>query len=360
MVHSVTYSRIEGLRFFLAALVVGQHLATFSQLHGRATPVTTMVGQGGDAAVMSFIMLSGFLTKIRYISLEGTLEFRTFLRRRIARIWPEYLPSLVCAGFLMSAWIAEHGQSSNPTPLTTWSAISQVTLLHAWPWIGIGPGWNGVTWSLSIEWLLYLTTPILLSLTRPLLQFDRHVIPAISFATIPLLEVQFHILPASLSLVGRCAASYLAGILCGCHFISSHQRRDSTRKLQLSGCAIVIAAMVLQFHLRASAVYLMSLGTLCLLLGLTESSIRFTGLQRQLWGVSYGIFLWHSLILGMIDLIFRDLRITSLNHDLALSLAVFLASTTVALLSKIFADEATKKVQVLTSRLRLTNGAGTP
>ena len=304
MVHSVTYSRIEGLRFFLAALVVGQHLATFSQLHGCATPVMTMVGQGGDAAVMSFIMLSGFLTKIRYISLERTLEFRTFPRRRIARIWPEYLPSLVCAGFLMSAWIAEHGQSSNPTPLTTWSAISQVTLLHAWPWIGIGPGWNGVTWSLSIEWLLYPTTPLLLSLTRPLLQFDRHVIPAISFATFPLLEVQF--------------------------------------------------------HLRASAVYLMSLGTLCLLLGLSESSTRFTGLQRQLWGVSYGIFLWHSLILGMIDLIFRDLRITSLNHDLALSVAVFLASTTVALLSKIFADEATKKVQVLTSRLRLTNGAGTP
>lgn len=110
---------LTGLRFFAALLVFLSHLRW-----EQVSPALYAFFQQGYVGVSFFFTLSGFVMAHSYSGriTGGTMNFRTFLLLRIARLWPlhiavalpfilnklhlgaEYLPKILANVFLLQSW----------------------------------------------------------------------------------------------------------------------------------------------------------------------------------------------------------------------------------------------------------------
>ena len=105
--------------------------------------------------VSFFFVLSGFILVYVYGELEG-VSARTFLRARIARIWPAHVAALLLLLLLVPAARPALDDASLGRLLTN------VALLQSWT--PTGEQWssfNGVSWSVSAELGFYLCFPLL-------------------------------------------------------------------------------------------------------------------------------------------------------------------------------------------------------
>ncbi|MGY1684717.1 acyltransferase family protein [Geodermatophilus sp. SYSU D00867] len=144
--HGVPRSRLPtltSLRFFAAGLVVLVHLQAI-------WPVSALAR--GQLGVSFFYLLSGFILAWAPSTTDNRARF---YRRRFARIYPTHvltwLIALVIVGPLTGVW---------STPL---GSVLSLPLVQAWvPKSSIAFAANGVTWSLSVEVLFYVTFPFLL------------------------------------------------------------------------------------------------------------------------------------------------------------------------------------------------------
>jgi peptidoglycan/LPS O-acetylase OafA/YrhL len=108
-----------------------------------------------------FFILSGFVIGLTYSdSVSTAAGIFTFLRRRIARIYPLYLLTLLA--FMAPALF---GFSRNPDKWTTASILSDVLLVKNWPVPSQLP-FNFPAWSISVEWAMYLAFPLIMVLYR--------------------------------------------------------------------------------------------------------------------------------------------------------------------------------------------------
>ncbi|MFD5466975.1 acyltransferase family protein [Kitasatospora sp. NPDC127059] len=137
---------LTGLRFIAAAAVVAQH-SSLIWSHGHGENATLL--RLGFAAVTFFFLLSGFLLTWAW---RPDQPVRVFWRRRLARIMPTHLATLL-AGVLL---LAAAGQA---VPLRAW--LPNALLLQTWPpdFDLLDPGVNGVSWSLCCDLAFYLLFP---------------------------------------------------------------------------------------------------------------------------------------------------------------------------------------------------------
>jgi peptidoglycan/LPS O-acetylase OafA/YrhL len=138
------------MRGIAASLVVVYHL------HYRA-------GQSWNARgylwVDFFFILSGFILAYVY---GGDLargvaadRYRWFLGKRLARIYPLHLATLLVALALGLGAHIHHFRSP------THSIVTNALLVHAWGFEH-QLTWNAVSWSISAEWGFYLVFPLLI------------------------------------------------------------------------------------------------------------------------------------------------------------------------------------------------------
>jgi exopolysaccharide production protein ExoZ len=154
---------IEGLRGYAVLLVFLVHHHT---LFGEYLPAHTWLLQLsrfgetiGHSGVDLFFVLSGFLI---YGSLiQRATTYKTFLIRRVRRIYPTFL-FVFCLYVLLSHLIPS--VSKVPTSVTGESAYLAANLLLLPGIFPIQPLIT-VTWSLSYEFLFYLSIPLVISLT---------------------------------------------------------------------------------------------------------------------------------------------------------------------------------------------------
>lgn len=155
---------LTGLRLFAAVWVVLFH---FRPLLGQAAPDASSalapVLNSGAQGVDLFFILSGFVLAWNYLDRMGpswsTRDTVHFLWMRLARVWPVYLVTL----HLAALWIiftlnVGHVPAENADTLTATSYIRQLFLVQLWfqPYFD-GSSWDGPAWSISAEWLAYLT-----------------------------------------------------------------------------------------------------------------------------------------------------------------------------------------------------------
>lgn len=148
---------LTGLRWMAAVLVFGLHVNNFGYFGGTAGHIVTWAFGAGATGVSFFFVLSGFV--LTWSARPGD-RAPAFWRRRIARIYPVHLATLVVA-FLL-AFTPAH----LPKP-TAGQALANALLLHSWwqPW------WqtlDPVSWSLACEAFFYAAFPLLLLLLRRL------------------------------------------------------------------------------------------------------------------------------------------------------------------------------------------------
>ncbi|MBY8840258.1 acyltransferase [Streptomyces sp. SP2-10] len=148
---------LTGLRWMAALLVFGLHVNNFGYFGGTGGRLVNWGFGPGATGVSFFFVLSGFVLTWSARPHDRVLAF---WRRRIARIYPVHLVSLVVA--FVVAYMLLH--QPRPTPK---QALANALLLHAWwqPW------WqtlNPVSWSLACEAFFYAAFPLLILLLRRL------------------------------------------------------------------------------------------------------------------------------------------------------------------------------------------------
>jgi peptidoglycan/LPS O-acetylase OafA/YrhL len=147
---------LHGMRFVAALLVFAFHGAiSFIFSDQTVGGIYIWLTSGASAAVAFFFVLSGFVLTWSYRPSDTTPRF---LRRRLMRILPVHVVTWAIAIVSLIAFGAEVG---------FWQSVSNLFLVQAWiPDNSYLDSANGVSWSLSVDLLYYLTFPALIFLAR--------------------------------------------------------------------------------------------------------------------------------------------------------------------------------------------------
>jgi peptidoglycan/LPS O-acetylase OafA/YrhL len=145
---------LDFYRFVAAFGVVLLHLTEFGN-YDRQSRFGVWTSDFGYF-VDFFFILSGFVIAIGYSnSVSTTKDILTFLRRRLARVYPLYLLTMLCFVGLFVL-----GKSSHPENYSAHSILAQLFMVQQW---SINPPlpFNFPAWSVSAEWAMYLLFPLL-------------------------------------------------------------------------------------------------------------------------------------------------------------------------------------------------------
>ncbi|MFG3494215.1 acyltransferase family protein [Streptomyces sp. NPDC047928] len=148
---------LTGMRFIAAAMVFVFHgsLERLFRDFGVQEDYAFAVATAGSIGVSFFFVLSGFVLTW---SARTSDTVPRFWRRRFFKIFPNHLVTFVVALVLM-AWAGQR------TGLT--EGVANFFLLQSWvPEFQFFNSVNGVSWSLSVELLFYLSFPLLIKVVR--------------------------------------------------------------------------------------------------------------------------------------------------------------------------------------------------
>lgn len=163
---------LTALRFVAALWVVLFHLQAMRQTF--LSPVYELFGPvmaNGDLGVDVFFVLSGFIITYTYLDRLGPRfrwrAARDFVWARFARMWPAFALVVGVLGLWFAYGTEEQSvatwslQTQAPD-LSPWGLAKQLLMIHLWFQPGTdGASWFGPGWTVSAEWLAYLTFPLL-------------------------------------------------------------------------------------------------------------------------------------------------------------------------------------------------------
>ncbi|KOX03157.1 MULTISPECIES: acyltransferase family protein [Micromonospora] len=305
---------LTGLRFLAALLVFinhVQHLGIFANASVQKGYVTA-VENAGQMGVSFFFILSGFV--LTWVARRDD-TVGLFYRRRFFKIVPNHVVAyLASLGLLLAAGV----------PLMAPEAFANLFLIQAWMPSSdyIVYSINGVTWSLSVELLFYISFPLLILLVgqlRPRRLWAWFAGIAVASVVLPLVVAQF--LPATpkspfagpdswpvlwisyffppMRLFEFVAGMILAKIVLAGRF----PRIGALPMALLTVAAYVLSVMVLPPYSAyyVSALYLVPMGLLIAALAVADDEGRrtATGSRPMVWlgEISYAFFLIHLFIL---------------------------------------------------------------
>jgi peptidoglycan/LPS O-acetylase OafA/YrhL len=173
------FNSIEGLRGWLACLVMINHIGYVSNLPPSILEYLTSIG--GANAVRVFMIISGFV--IFHLLIEKQEPYPAYLIRRFMRLFPLFAISCI-GGYIVSLVTVPAGVIGADTPFYAetrdiavatgqWLGahiFGHATMLHGivshnvLPWSEYA--FNVPGWSISLEWQFYLVAPVMLLALR--------------------------------------------------------------------------------------------------------------------------------------------------------------------------------------------------
>ncbi|MCW3060141.1 MAG: acyltransferase 3 [Capsulimonas sp.] len=143
---------LAAVRFLLAFIILIDHAGPWVGIPDWLYSLETCVGH--PAAMIGFFLISGYSICHSVQRPEG------FYRRRLTRIYPLYITSIVIAAipFLLFGFAFETRSSIIHAPRTVWPFIGHALFLQ-----GVASDWimtNTALWSLSVEVIYYLFAPL--------------------------------------------------------------------------------------------------------------------------------------------------------------------------------------------------------
>lgn len=169
---------LTGLRFLAAFAIVWLHADLYFgwATSGHGLPLV----QG----VSFFFVLSGFI--LAHVYSEREFSFGSFMKARIARLWPLHIACLIAVVFFVRS---DSQAFDGPGLFSKWYAFGvNAVLLQSWvPTTSYMFSWNSVSWSISTEMFFYAMFPLLLPLLK------RSVLGVLIIGAIPIIVLSFAI-----------------------------------------------------------------------------------------------------------------------------------------------------------------------
>ena len=247
---------LSGLRIVAALWVVLFH---FRPLLAEASPgvrsALAPILNAGAQGVDLFFILSGFVLTWNYLDRMGeswsTRATLRFLWLRLARVWPVYLVTMHLAAAFAVFTLYVGRFPLPPDVIASLNALSwlkQVFLVQLWfqPYFD-GSSWDGPAWSISAEWLAYLTFGFLALVIFRLARATRaRSLLLLAFAT-TLPPVMFLLASGQFytpwSWLPRILLQFTAGAI-ACAAVRRLDPSDRTRMLAGVGSILLFGAIV--------------------------------------------------------------------------------------------------------------------
>ena len=144
---------LTGLRGYAALWVFFLHATWGWPVDSYAMNVARLGGSG----LTIFFVLSGFILSYVYADLfkEGRVTYTSFMRARIARVYPLHIFTLLLFAGLANGGYAELGEND-----TFYTFLLNVGLVQSWGFTQL-VSWNQPAWSISTEMFAYLLFPVI-------------------------------------------------------------------------------------------------------------------------------------------------------------------------------------------------------
>jgi peptidoglycan/LPS O-acetylase OafA/YrhL len=308
---------LDALRFFAFFAVFVAHVlpptAEGYTNHHVPRVVAELISSAVSAGIFGvplFFLLSAFLIAsllLREKEQTGTLEVRAFYARRILRIWPLYFVFLAIAAAISLPHAAKF-------------LLGCVFLSGNWMYVVYGPPATvaGPLWSVSVEEQFYLLWPMAArKLSRDGLAYLA--IGLIAVANIARLLLchtwEVKVWPNTFAHLDSIAL----GILCALFMSKPLDLKFWRVPLFLLGIALWMTCG--HFRYSGSPLYItvgypaMSLGALLLFLSVYGVPLK-EGVLSYLGKISYGLYVWHALVLALLwDYVFKG-KITAVTFVL--------------------------------------------
>ncbi len=156
---------LDFLRFLTALCVLLFHYELFVR---KGVPLEDRIFRRFDVGVDFFFILSGFVIAHSTDGrMSGPREYLQFLVRRLARIYPLHVATLIAAAGLAVLVVSLGMKINDPGRYDPRYLLDNLLLIQAW---GLDDrlSFNTVAWSISAEWFLYLTFPLSVALVSRL------------------------------------------------------------------------------------------------------------------------------------------------------------------------------------------------
>lgn len=293
------YGTLDGLRGLLAYGVMFTHAITAHKFFTNGVwgwSVNPVVNHLGQTTVALFFMITGFLFTRQYIGLKT--DWKRLLISRFFRLTPLYVIVIVVLFFLV---LSMDGFRLNVPPsqlfmqFVSWVSFACLGMpdINAMPmsWTVIA----GVPWTLKYEWAFYLFgLPLVFAAHR--LMGRRTFVAAALAATVAAIALA--------AMKGGLRGDYLYAV----HFLlgiasASIWDQPAVRRIVASRTFRVLALLgMITFGLtidNSSAAAIIATGLIFLAIVGNASIFGMLSARGAIWlgDISYGIYLWHGMIL---------------------------------------------------------------
>lgn len=326
-------SELQGLTALrgVAALFVMAHHFLFVLLEELPKALPSHLFYKSYLWVDLFFILSGFV--LAYVYSESFKsgvkrpQYLHFIWARFARIYPLHITVLLM--FVLFEWVqwtlkgigvngAEHMDVAFSQGQEIFPLFSNALLLQTLHWSAY---WNQPAWSISAEWLIYFTVPLLLVIVRQFTLLLNALMAVVVFIVLATIEYQYGTLGldfAGWPMLLRCLGECVLGLV----LYQCYQRRMFLAFANEKAVWLALALSLLLMALPISGVYsVMSF----LWLVLSAARVPSDKVHVLCWSpvvylgtVSYSIYMIHWLVLDLI----RELWLINTGESIGQSLAL--------------------------------------
>ncbi|BCK75676.1 peptidoglycan/LPS O-acetylase OafA/YrhL [Acetobacter aceti NBRC 14818] len=326
---------LTGIRGIAACWIVAYH--TWLAGNHRVSGYIGTFLLHGYLAVDLFFILSGLVMSMSYGHLFEkrweVSDYFSLMIRRIARLWPLYIVTLIVTGIL--TYFIE----GKTFPVVVW--LANFMMIQTW---GIGESINGASWSVSVEWAVYFIFPFIFF---PALKMHR-IVPFVSFFILVLIikigensgiqrKGPLDIFdPHSALPLMRCFAEFLLGMICYRITFSEygffHSKLISVIIQSVTFASLFVSGMdIVSVFLFSSCLVTLTNERNYLSRIVSWTPIYYLGV----W--SYAIYLWHRSFLFMIGDVWNG------HHTVLRPMIIFIILLIVSCLSYYFIEQPWQK-----------------
>jgi len=300
--------QLTGIRFVAAVWVVLYHFQFM--IFGLAPELhpAGFLFDSGYLAVDLFFVLSGYIIAYQYLDAfpRGRGDYRGFLVRRLARIYPLQLLTLVLAILMIVVAMLIGVAVPSPDNFTVLGAVQDLFLVRGWEPVP-HQGWNFPAWSLSAEWFAYLLFPVLALAVGVLRRGSRGWLLVVVAVAVVLEGLGAWLIPSFNGMphpLVRVLAGFAAGVAIFAWGPLPVRRRNPGLLAALVALVallllVVVAGRIDNGGLRAVVVLVLAAVVVAGLANGSGPVIRVLGGRFLEWGgrISYGIYMIHGIVL---------------------------------------------------------------